>query len=206
MKYTEIKGNLITLAQEGKFDVIAHGANCFNNMGAGLAPQMAKAFGCDKFSMELDGRGDWNKLGNINYEVLGYYDSEKRILKTSEFTNTFCEEPTFTLSVVNCYTQYRTSAFRSGKIPLDYEALTLCFRKMNLEFEGLHIGLPYIGCGLAGGNVEKVLKIVKEEFTLCDITMVEYEVPSLSAVFAKREDDETQLMIDSSKKVANNKK
>ena len=29
MEYQEIEGDLIKLAQEGKFDVIAHGCNCF---------------------------------------------------------------------------------------------------------------------------------------------------------------------------------
>jgi len=49
MDYQEIEGDLIVLAKEGKFDVIAHGCNCQCIMGAGLAPQMAKAFGADKF-------------------------------------------------------------------------------------------------------------------------------------------------------------
>ena len=28
-----IKGNLITMAKEGKFDVIVHGCNCYHVMG-----------------------------------------------------------------------------------------------------------------------------------------------------------------------------
>ena len=32
-----IKGDLIKLAQKGKFDIIAHGCNCFCTMGAGIA-------------------------------------------------------------------------------------------------------------------------------------------------------------------------
>ena len=50
MKY--IDGDLIRLAKQGTFDVIAHGCNCFCTMGAGIAPQMAEAFGCDEFDME----------------------------------------------------------------------------------------------------------------------------------------------------------
>ena len=65
--YNEVKGNLITLALQGQFNVIAHGCNCLSNMGAGLAPQMAKTFGCDKFKMEMKGP-DINKLGCIDYE------------------------------------------------------------------------------------------------------------------------------------------
>ena len=47
-----VDGDLISLALYGHFDVIAHGCNCFCTMGAGIAPKMAAAFGCDNFPME----------------------------------------------------------------------------------------------------------------------------------------------------------
>ena len=50
-----VDGDLIKLAKVGKFDVIVHGCNCLSTMGAGIAPQMAAAFGCDKFEMEMWG-------------------------------------------------------------------------------------------------------------------------------------------------------
>lgn len=70
--YQEIEGDLITLAKQGKFDVITHGCNCLSNMGAGIAPQMAKAFGVDRFEMEIWG-ATIEKLGCIDYQtfVLG---------------------------------------------------------------------------------------------------------------------------------------
>ena len=68
-RYEEVDGDLIKLAKEGMFDVIAHGCNCHSTMGAGIAPQMAKAFGCDRFGMELYG-SDVNKLGNIDYQTV----------------------------------------------------------------------------------------------------------------------------------------
>ena len=37
-----VKGCLIELAVEGNFDVIVHGCNCFNTMGAGIAKQIKK--------------------------------------------------------------------------------------------------------------------------------------------------------------------
>ena len=40
-----VDGDLIKLAKEAKFDVIVHGCNCLSTMGAGIAPQMAAAFG-----------------------------------------------------------------------------------------------------------------------------------------------------------------
>jgi O-acetyl-ADP-ribose deacetylase (regulator of RNase III) len=70
--YREIPGNLITLALEGTFDVIAHGCNCFCTMGAGIAPQMARTFKCDTYSLEDDhydksNKGNFNKMGQIEF-------------------------------------------------------------------------------------------------------------------------------------------
>ena len=150
MIYTEIYGNLITLAQEGTFDVIAHGCNCFCTMGAGIAPQMAKAFDCDKYELEADEyRGDINKLGQIQYHDFMLTTSPK-------------------VSVVNCYSQYD---FRGTK-PFDEEAFTLCMRKINKQFAGKHVGLPQIGAGLAGGNWETIKSIIVRELFQTHTTVV----------------------------------
>ncbi len=146
--YKEIDGDLIKLAQKGQFDVIAHGCNCFSTMASGIAPQMAKAFGCDKFKMEKNDIPPIDKLGNIDYMSIG------------------------NLIVVNCYTQF---TFNSKSKPLDYEALTLCLRKMNYRFGELSIGLPKIGCGLAGGDWTIVKEIIKKELKDCLVTIVNYK-------------------------------
>ena len=70
MNYNEVNGDLIKLALKGNFDVIAHGCNCFCTMGAGIAPQMAAAFGADKFPMEQEKPGNINKLGQIDYQKI----------------------------------------------------------------------------------------------------------------------------------------
>lgn len=157
--YREIKGDLIKLSLEGKFDVIVHGCNCFCTMGAGIAPQMNKHFGCATYPMELIQKGDINKLGNIDYQ--------KRVIEYAEFKK---------LIIVNAYTQY----FYGQNSPnctqaLDYEALTLCLRKINHIFTMKHIGLPQIGCGLAGGDWEIVKEIIKKELNDCKVTVVIYE-------------------------------
>src|SRR5690348_1511852 len=104
----EIKGDLIKLARQGAFDVIAHGCNCFCRMKRGLAPQMAKAFGCDQYEGEEPYMaGDINKLGTISFEGV-----------TPE---TMWKNP-YPLIVVNAYTQYEWSTETK---PLDYEALIL---------------------------------------------------------------------------------
>jgi len=166
--YSEVEGNIITLALEGKFHVIAHGCNCLSTMGAGLAPQMAKAFGCDKFKMEMSGP-DVNKLGCVDYETFGISNGRVWNTRLDENVN---KDPEIT--VVNAYTQYKYGRNRSDGVsrPIDYEALALCMRKMNTVFKGLHIGLPQIGAGLAGGDWNRIKGIIMEELTDCRVTVV----------------------------------
>ena len=170
MKYTEINGDLIELAKKGNFDVIAHGCNCLSRMGAGIAVGMAKTFRCNEFYKELDGP-DINKLGNIDFRcyVLG-----SNAMWWIEDANNSGNEPE--LYVVNAYTQYMYGKnHKDGiSVPVDYEAITLCMRKINFVFKGLHIGLPKIGAGLAGGNWEKIKNIIKTELSDCSITIVIY--------------------------------
>lgn len=160
--YNEIDGNLITLAKKGEFDVITHGCNCFCVMGAGIAPQMAKAFGCDQarglFKWEAkEFEGDINKLGNIEYYPMNI-------------------GPAKTVIVVNSYTQYHYGLNHIDGLakPLDYEALTLCLKKINFHFKGKKIGLPKIGAGLAGGDWNRIKKIIQTELRSCEIFVVNY--------------------------------
>jgi O-acetyl-ADP-ribose deacetylase (regulator of RNase III) len=166
--YSEINGNIITLALEGKFNVIAHGCNCLSNMGAGLAPQMAKAFGCDRFKMERLGV-DINKLGCIDYET---FVISKGGIWNSRLDENVNKDPEVT--IVNAYTQYKYGRNHSDGVsrPIDYEALALCMRKMNATFKGMHIGLPQIGAGLAGGDWNRIKEIIMEELIDCRVTVV----------------------------------
>ena len=166
--YREIKGDLIELAKLGEFDVVVHGCNCFNTMGAGIAVKFAEVFGADRFEKEHHRyRGDINKLGTIDYEKL----------YLSKWDNTFVRNPESdedvkeTLVVVNLYSQYR---YGKGKY-VDYEALRLGLRKVNTIFSGLRIGLPQIGCGLAGGDWFVVQSIIQREVGDTDTTVVIYD-------------------------------
>lgn len=155
MKYQEIEGNLITLAKEGAFDVIAHGCNCFCRMKRGIAPQMAAAFRCGPddglFHLERpDQVGNIHKLGQIEYKPI----------------NT---GPAKTVTIVNAYTQYQ---WGTELKPFDYEAFTLCMRKMNHEFKGKHVGLPQIGSHLAGGDWNLIKSIIQKELKDCQVTIV----------------------------------
>ena len=189
--YKEVVGDLIRLAKEGEFDVIAHGCNCFCTMGAGIAPQMALAFGCNNFPMEriydteigLDGlthpietnnKGNINKLGNIDYKTIHFSKDKGHIIGAYTLPK---PDNIFDIIVVNAYTQYKYGRNHKDGVsnPVDYEAITLCMRKMNQVFKGKHIGLPLIGCGLAGGDWNRIQKIIQEELKDCDVTIVIFE-------------------------------
>lgn len=145
-----IQGDLIALAKEGNFDVIAHGCNCFCTMGSGIAPLMAKAFGVDKYPLEAPRlKGDRNKLGHIEGKF-----NEK-----------------YNLTVINAYTQYN---YGRG-LQLDYEALESCFKSINDIHKGKRVGLPWIGCGLAGGDKKRVQKMMIDFLPDVELTVVQLE-------------------------------
>jgi len=149
----ERDGDLIKLAQDGHFDIITHGCNCWCRMGAGIAPQIKEAFPSAWEADKETDSGDIQKLGTF---IVG-----KEYVKGNK-----------TLRVVNAYTQYRYDQYSK---PLDYEALTLCMRKINHQFKGMSIGLPKIGAGLAGGDWNRIKKIIETELNTMDVWIVNYK-------------------------------
>jgi ribA/ribD-fused uncharacterized protein len=148
IKYVD--GDLIKLADEGRFDVIAHGCNCFCVMGAGIAPQIKNKYP-EAYAVDCETTaGDVNKLGTITY--------------TKNTTPT----------VVNIYSQYDTKGRREGKIDLDYDALRSGMQAIKDNFSGKRIGMPKIGAGLAGGDWDVIEKIIIDELFGEQITIVNY--------------------------------
>ena len=151
-KMNKIKGDLITLAINGEFDVIIHGCNCFCTMGAGIAKtikqKIPEAYEADKKTE----KGDKSKLGKISWAETKTQNGK--------------------LIIVNGYTQFNWRG--SGK-KADYEAIRNVFRNVKNEFSGLKIGYPAIGAGLAKGNWEIISAIIEEELKGENHTFVEYQ-------------------------------
>ncbi len=143
-----IRGDLVKLAQEGCFDLIVHGCNCFCAMEAGIAKQIKdtfiEAYEADRATI----KGDRTKLGSISFVEVGR------------------------LIIVNAYTQYHYSG---SEVLLDYDALRNCLRIIKKQFAGKRIGLPKIGAGLAGGDWNKIFTIIAEELKGEQWTVVEYQ-------------------------------
>ena len=151
-----IEGDLVKLAQEGRYNAIAHGCNCFCTMGSGIAPQIAKAF---PNALEVDletTKGSLNKLGKF---TVGYYEELPKVLR-----------------ILNLYTQYDFKKNSKG-YNLSYDALTKCFSKLN-EIYGVSshfkLGIPQIGAGLAGGHWEAIENIINLTTPDLDIELVMY--------------------------------
>ena len=145
-----IEGDLIKMAQNGAFDVIGHCCNCYNTMGAGIAPQIKKAFP-EAYAVDCETiAGDDSKLGTISHTV-----NSKPI-------------------VVNLYGQFDFTGRRSGKMDLDYDALRSALKAMKEKFSGKTFGLPMIGSGLAGGDWDVIEKIIEEEMIGEYVTIVRY--------------------------------
>tara|TARA_Y100001937_G_C6925528_1_gene243701 strand:+ start:153 stop:596 length:444 start_codon:yes stop_codon:yes gene_type:complete len=142
-----IEGNLIELAKDGKFDVIIHGCNCFNVMGAGIAKQIKTSFP-EAYQADLETKkGDDKKLGTY----------------TSANVNN--------LTIVNAYTQYN---YGLGQRNVDYNAVRKIFRQIKHNFRDKRIAYPKIGAGLGGGNWKTIKSIIEEELENTNHTLVIY--------------------------------
>lgn len=142
------KGCLIKAAKSGEVDVIAHQCNCFNNMGAGIAPQIKKAFP-EAWSVDSKTiKGNRSKLGRLTIAFSG------------------------SIIVFNLYGQYRYGA----GVHTDYTALRSSLYHMRKYLNlspNYRVGLPKLGCGLGGGDWSIVSKIIEEELNGFDVTIYE---------------------------------
>ncbi len=146
------RGDLLQLADEGAFDVIAHGCNCFCTMGAGIAKGVAARFPQALEADQQTPEGDRAKLGTCSFAEI--------------------ETPHGKLTVVNAYTQFH---YRGRGDKADYEAIRACMRWLAEHHGQSKIGLPKIGAGLAGGDWPRIERIIGEELVGCDVTVVEYQ-------------------------------
>lgn len=155
-KINVIIGDMLKDAME--YDAIAHGANCFNVMGSGIAAGIKKAFPQAYNADCQTTAGDIDKLGTYTKASQLWPESLKR-----RVTHIF-----------NLYTQYTPNAAIK---PLDYEALTLCLRKYaaHARKNNWRVALPLIGYGLAGGDLDRIVHTMYFEMLGVDCDIIVYE-------------------------------
>lgn len=135
-----IKGSILDAPQK----YIAHGVNCQNVMGSGVAKVLFKEYPIIKRDYH-----DYCKNVEPN-ELLGKVDIVELEDQVHE-------------KVFNCFTQEFYGY--DGKKYVNYEAIYNCFnyiaKFLNTSFYP-EIAIPKIGCGLAGGNWEIVSRIIDD--------------------------------------------
>lgn len=144
-----VEGDLLLLAQQGHFDVIIHGCNCFHTMGGGIAYAVKSLFP-EAYEADLETvRGAQDKLGTLS--VAEVVRGEVKFL------------------VVNAYTQF---GFGGNRVNVDYAAVRQAMAEVKRRFSGMRTGYPKIGSGLAGGDWDTISKIIDEELLDEDHTLV----------------------------------
>lgn len=156
----KVYGNLIDYAEQGYFDVIVHGCNCFHAMGAGIAKEIKKkypaAYHTDIYRTR---RGDIDKLGTYSSVLV-----KSKISNVHEFY------------ILNGYTQYYYGQkHENSDIQIAYDSISSVFSKIKENFNEFKIGYPKIGSGLAGGDWNIISNIIETELDGCDHTLVIYE-------------------------------
>lgn len=148
-----VTGDLLTLANSGEFDVIIHGCNCFNTMGSGIARAIASNYPAALLADLATVKGDRAKLGT--------------------YTQTTVTNPVKSFTIINAYTQYRYN----GRIDLfEYLAFQQILDTLAKEFTNSNFGFPLIGCGLAGGDKNRIVSMINSFSKLIDgnVTIVEF--------------------------------
>lgn len=134
-----VKGDMVKhLESKDHLDAYAHQCNCFCRMGRGIAPLLAKAVPGIRKADNMTAPGDKSKLGGVSFAA----HSNKAV-------------------VFNVYGQYHWHKFKvaPGR-NTDYGALRkglITVIELMQEHGMKTLGLPLIGCGLAGGNWEQVV-------------------------------------------------
>ncbi len=147
MPITITHGCLISNFKDKSYDAIVHGCNCFHTMGAGIAKIIKNNFPLS-YEADLETRkGDKNKLGTYSIAHTDYG------------------------LIINAYTQFN---YTTKKVNCDYDAIEKVFKNINIDFKNKIIGIPKIGAGLAGGNWNKILKIIEDNTPDVNIHVVEY--------------------------------
>ena len=131
----KIKGNLIDLAEQGEFNVIVQGCNCFETMGKGIAREIRERYPHAYYAdLKYSSAGDYNKLGNYS------------VMVGTQF------------SIVNAYTQY---GFARDRDVFEYASFELILQKLAHAYPSGKFGFPYIGCGLAGGDQDHIVAMLE---------------------------------------------
>lgn len=162
MNYKTVNGDLIEMSDNGEFDMMVHGANCFHTMGSGIAGQLVKK---------------WPQVLEIDKS----HTKEGDYLKLGRYSGVECPTKNGSVIVINAYTQFKFGAVNgpyNTEVHADYNAIYRVFSDLVKDNRGQRIGFPMIGAGLAGGNwdiISAIISNIVKQDTHNEWTLVKFE-------------------------------
>lgn len=157
------RGDLVEMADQGLFDVLVHGCNCFKTMGAGIAKQIA---------------AKWPEA--LTADQACSLDAPSRLGKSTAVIVYNRQGKPFT--IVNAYIQYGLG--RPGRDVFDYGAFDNILTQLKVDFSpSVRIAFPYIGMGLAGGDPQRIIPMLEEFAETHNVTLVSYTDQKRVAAF-----------------------
>lgn len=151
-----IKGDIFADFDKGKFDIIGHGCNCMNLMGAGIAATISK-----RYPKAYD-------TDSEVYSVVGGRDHKPVHSMLGNLTVARLKQG----RIANLYTQVIT-----GK-DARYNALEAALQRLNnyCKVNQLKkVGLPMIGAGIGGLDIFAVTSIINQTMKDVDVYLYVYE-------------------------------
>lgn len=171
-KLKRLRGDLVQMADQGQFDCIVHGCNCFSTMGAGIARQIAQKWPQAAEADRAYPGDNQNRLGG--YSAVQVYNA--------------LGQP---LIIVNAYTQYGVGSH--GRDVFEYDAFEQVLEQLRRDINPrCKVGFPYIGMGLAGGDPDRIIPMIEQFAETHDATLVSYtdqkRVDAFHAKYNRRKD------------------
>lgn len=162
-----IKGDLIKLFKAGNFQAIAHGANCKNLMGAGIARQIAAQLP-EAFQADAE-----------FYTRMGGSDNKPCPNMAGQLSVAHAEQG----QVFNLYTQVQTGRHA------EYQLLQTACENLNKfckQRSITRVGVPLIGAGIGGLDILAVMTIINACTPDIDVTVVVWEEDDVAWKVTKR--------------------
>ena len=147
-----VKGSILDAPQH----YIAHGVNCMNKMGSGVARVL--------FEEYPEVKTDYHEFVSRSEQM--WINGQEDLLGTIQPVTSNDK------IIFNCFTQNNYGY--DGNLYLDYRALAECFKHLNDYGEVTELAIPKIGCGLAGGHWEAVEQIIN--LVTPDVNIYVYEL------------------------------
>ena len=134
-------GNLVDAFISDEIDVLIHGCNCYCTMSAGIAKEIATKLPLAVSADKKTSPGNRSKLGSYSVAIYNTTSGSQKY-------------------IVNAYTQF---TYWDKYDMLSYDAICKALYKFSREVQdkNLKIGMPFIGCGLAGGSWKIVSAIIE---------------------------------------------